>query len=176
MNENKKLLSSEATFFSPFLAIGLNSVSGGPLVHVNKTLKINIHRRRNLKSSIYKGEIYEFTKILLLSETYRRPNRDPSQTHRRPTCLIGDPSETDMPDRRPIGDQNSRSETHPRPTCLIGDLYVSSENDMPHRRPTCLIRNPSEIDMPDWRPICLIGDPLETDMPDRRPTCLSGDP
>ena len=49
----------------------------------------------------------EFTKILLLSETYRRPigylsetdmsDRDPSETQ---TCLIGDPSETDMP--RPI--------------------------------------------------------------------------
>ena len=27
---------------------------------------------------------------------------DPLKTHWRPTCLIGDPSKTDMPDRRPI--------------------------------------------------------------------------
>ena len=56
----------------------------------------------------------EFTKILFLSETYRRPIRDQHENrrplggldmlHRR---LIGDrhaPSETDMPDRRPNGD------------------------------------------------------------------------
>ena len=37
--------------------------------------------------------LYELTKILLLSETYRRPIEDRqawSKTHRRPTCLIGD--------------------------------------------------------------------------------------
>ena len=79
---------------------------------------------------------FEFTKILLLSETYRRPIRDLSETHRRPTCFIGDPSETDMPHRRPMGDRPASSETHRRPTCLIGD---PSETDMPHRRPTCLI-------------------------------------
>ena len=38
----------------------------------------------------------EFTKILLLSET-----------HQRPTCLIGDQLETDMPDRRPNRDQHA---------------------------------------------------------------------
>ena len=50
---------------------------------------------------IVKKKLYflEFTKILLLSETYRRP--------------IGDPSETDMPDRKP--------------------RHASSEIDMPHR-------------------------------------------
>ena len=37
--------------------------------------------------------IFEFTKILLLSETFRRP--------------IGDPSDTDIPDRRPIGDRHA---------------------------------------------------------------------
>ena len=59
-----------------------------------------------------------------LSKTYRRPIGDRhacSETHRRPTCLIGDPSDTDMPDRRPFGDRHARSETHWRPTCLIGD-------------------------------------------------------
>ena len=58
----------------------------------------------------------EFTKILLLSETYRR--------------LIGDPSETDLPHRRPIGDRHASSETdmpHRRPTCFIGDRHASSE-------------------------------------------------
>ena len=60
----------------------------------------------------------EFTKLLLLSET-----------HRRLTCFIDAPSETDMPHLRPI------------------------ETNMPHRRPTCLMGDPSETDMPDWRPI-----------------------
>ena len=98
---------------------------------------------------------YEFTKILLLSETYRRPIRDLSETHRRPTCFIGDPSETDMP--------------HRRPTCLIGDQHASSETDMPHQRPTCLIGDPSETHR---RPTCLIRDrhaSSETDMSHRRP-------
>ena len=45
----------------------------------------------------------ELTKILY----YRRPSGDPSETIRRPTCLIEYPSETDLP--------------HRRPTCLIRD-------------------------------------------------------
>ena len=49
---------------------------------------------------------------------------------------MGDTSETDMPDRGPIGD---RDILHRRPTCLIGD---PSKTDMPHRRLRCL-----------WRPI-----------------------
>ena len=63
---------------------------------------------------IYFVVFLEFTKILLLSETYRRPIGDRhawSETHWRPTCLIGDQSETDMPDRRPIGDRHSLLET-----------------------------------------------------------------
>ena len=68
----------------------------------------------------------EFTKILLLSETYRRPISDLLETHWRP---IGDPLETDMPHRRPIGDRHASSETHRRP---IGDPL---ETNMPHRRP-----------------------------------------
>ena len=71
----------------------------------------------------------EFTKILLLSETHRRPNGDLLETHRRPTCLIGDPLETS--------------------TCFIGDRHASLET---HRKPTCLIKNPPEIDMPDKSP------------------------
>ena len=56
--------------------------------------------------------LLEFTKILLLSETYRRPIRDLLETdmpHRRPTCLIRD--------------QHASSETHWRPTCLIRDPW-----------------------------------------------------
>ena len=56
---------------------------------------------------------------------YRRPIGDPSETHWRPTCLIGDLSETDMPRQRPIEDQHASSETHRRPTCLIGDRHAS---------------------------------------------------
>ena len=81
-------------------------------------------------------------------------------THRRP---IGDPSETDMPDRGSIGDRHAWSETNQRPTCLIGD---PSEIDLPHRRPTCLIGALSET---HWRPTTLIGDPLDTDMSHWRP-------
>ena len=42
--------------------------------------------------------IIELTKILY----YRRPSGEPSETIRRPTCLIGGPSETDMLHRIPI--------------------------------------------------------------------------
>ena len=67
--------------------------------------------------------LLEFTKILLLSETYRRPIRD----------LL----ETDMPHPRPIGDQHVSSETlgHPwvsNPACWslmrhVGLQLVSDE-------------------------------------------------
>ena len=56
--------------------------------------------------------------------------------------IIGDPSETDMLDRRPIGDHNL---LHQRPTGLIGDL------NMLHPKPTCFIKYPLETDMPDRR-------------------------
>ena len=64
---------------------------------------------------------FEFMKILLIFYTYRRPTGD----DRRLTCLIGDlnilHSEIDIP--------------HRRPSCLIGD---PSETNVPHRRPTSL--------------------------------------
>ena len=85
---------------------------------------------------------------------HRRPIGDPLETHRRPTCLIGDQSETDMPHRRPIGDQHSSSETHWRPTCLIGDQHASSETNMPHQRPiinTYLAQGQSPIRHVDLR-------------------------
>ena len=93
----------------------------------------------------------EFTKILLLSET-----------HRRPTCLIRDPSETDMPDLQIS-------------TCFIRN---TSETNMPFRWPTCLIDSPSETGIVGMRLTylirdqltCLIGDTLETDMTNRSPT------
>ena len=87
-----------------------------------------------------------------LSETYRRPIGEVSETHRR---TIGDPSEMHW---RPT----CRLETHRRPICLIGD---PSKTDMPHWRLTCLIGDPLWTNMPHWRPICLIGDPYA----DRRP-------
>ena len=82
-------------------------------------------------------------------ETHQRTIRDLSETHRRPTCLIGDPSETstcfsrdlDMPDWRPIGDLDM---FHQRPTCFIGDPL---ETNMPNRRTT------RDRHMPDWRHI-----------------------
>ena len=66
---------------------------------------------------------YEFTKILLLSETHRRPIRDPSDTYRRP---IGDPSETST---WFIGDRHAKPVTHQRPR------HASLETDMPNQRP-----------------------------------------
>ena len=86
----------------------------------------------------------EFTKILLLSETYLgpigdlsethwRPIGDISETHRRPTFLIGDPSETDMPNRRLtclIGDYHATAETNRRPTCLRSGMLVSNVSPM----------------------------------------------
>ena len=47
----------------------------------------------------------EFTKKLLFSET-----------HRKPMCLVGDPSKTDMLHQRP---RHASSETHLRLTCPI---------------------------------------------------------
>ena len=44
----------------------------------------------------------------IIGDLFWRPIGDLLETHRRPTCLIGDPSKNDMP--------------HRRPTCLIGDL------------------------------------------------------
>ena len=105
--------------------------------------------------TVQRQDIIEFTKLLFLSETYRKPIGDPSETdipHRRPTSLIGDQhpsSETDMPQRRPIGDQHASVETHRRPTCLSGD---PSETKMPHRKPirnTCLAQG--------WSPIRHVG-------------------
>ena len=70
----------------------------------------------------------------------RGPIEDLDMLHRRPTC----PSETNMPDRRAIGDRHAPSET----TCLIGD---PQKTDMPHQRTTYPIGDqlaPSETDMP----------------------------
>ena len=82
----------------------------------------------------------------------RRPlgdQHDSLETHWRPTCLIGDPTETNMSDQRPIGDPSETQvilETNWRPKCQIGerhawsethrDQHVSSETDMPHQKPT----------------------------------------
>ena len=77
---------------------------------------------------------------LQLLETYRRP--------------IGDLSETDMPDRRPIGDRHAWPENNRRPTCLIGDL---SKTEMPHRRPIRDRHASLETNMSHRRPTCLIG-------------------
>ena len=92
----------------------------------------------NTNTIFYNIQLDEFTKILLLSETYRRPIGDLLETHGRP---IGHPSEIDMPHQRPIRDRHASLETHQRPTCLIGDRHASLETGMPYRRPTCLIKD-----------------------------------
>ena len=129
----------------------------------------------------------EFTKILLFLETYRRSSGDWhawSETHPRPTSLIGDQLKTAMPDRRPVGDQYASLETHHRPPCLIRVQHALLET---HRKPTCLIRDPSETNIYDQR---LLRDrhawsenhwwpraSSKTDMPDSKPTlgkiCIS---
>ena len=110
----------------------------------------NLFRFSEIYVSLSKRVQENIITIGELSETHRRPIRDPLETHRRPTFLIGNPLETVIPDRRPIRDRHAWSETHRRPTCLIGD---TSKTDMPdqrpledwhassetHRRPTCLI-------------------------------------
>ena len=77
---------------------------------------------------------------------YRRPIKDLLETY---MYLIGDPSETKMPDRRPIGDQHAWSET-----CW---------------RLTCLIRDPLETILPDQRPV---GDQIAWSETHLRATCL----
>ena len=64
----------------------------------------------------------EFPKMLLLLENHRTPN-----------CLIEDPletghalQETDMPDRRPIGDRHVSSETN-----MPVDTHRNLETNMP---------------------------------------------
>ena len=49
-------------------------------------------KRLNIWKTSWLG--YEFTKVLLLSETHRRPIEELSDIS---TCFIGDPSETDIP-------------------------------------------------------------------------------
>ena len=61
---------------------------------------MNLYNKTNF-TSVLVSRVY--TKILLLSETHRRP--------------FGDPSETDMPDHRPVGDPL----LHRRP---IGDQHA----------------------------------------------------
>ena len=87
----------------------------------------------------------EFNKILLLSET-----------NRRLTCLIGDPSETSTCF---IGDQHAWSETS---TCFIWNQIAWSETHWKPRHATL------ETNMPDWRPI------KDLDMLYLRPTCQIG--
>ena len=77
---------------------------------------------------------------------YRTPIGDPSETDnsdRRPIVDRHAPSETNMPYQRPtcsIGYRHARLENHKRPTCPIGDRHVCGD----HRKPTCL-RNPFGI-------------------------------
>ena len=122
----------------------------------------NLFRFSEIYVSLSKRVQENIITIGELSETHRRPIRDPSETHRRPigdqhswsethwrpSFLIVDPSETDMPDRRHIGDQHAWSETHRRPTCLIRDPW---KTDMPHRRPIGDQPASSEADMPHQR-------------------------
>ena len=70
---------------------------------------------------------HEFTKILLLLETRQRPIGDQSETNMPDWRPQHASLETDMPDRRPIGDLNM---LHRRSTCLIGDPL---KTDMPQR-------------------------------------------
>ena len=80
--------------------------------------------------------LFRFHKNIIIIETYRRLVGDLSETHRRQIYLIGDPSETDMSDRRPMGDRHASLETRRRPTCLSRDQNALSKT---HRRPISLI-------------------------------------
>ena len=65
---------------------------------------------------------------------FRRPIRDLLETHRRPTCVIGDPSQINMPDWRPISDQHATSETDmsDRRPILVGKTYISYGSPIRH--------------------------------------------
>ena len=82
-------------------------------------------------------------------------HRRPIETNWRPTYLIRDPPETNMPDQGPIGDQHIWSGTHRRPTYLIKD---PSETDISDQRPMGDQHAWSGTDMPDQRLIFLIED------------------
>ena len=120
----------------------------------------------------------EFTIILLLSYTHRRPIGDPSETsvcfigdldmlHQRPKCMTGDPSDLDMLHGRPaclIGDPSMTS------TCFLGDWHAWSQT---HQRPRLATL---ENNMPDWRPIKDRHAPSVTDISHQKLTCLIGYP
>ena len=110
---------------------------------------------------------------------FRRPIGDPSETHRRPTSLIG---YLNMLHRRLTGLIGDLDMLHRRPTCLIGahrrprhaksktlTCYIGDRHDLleTHQRPQ---HASLETNMPDRRPI------KDLDMLHRRPTCLIGDP
>ena len=111
-------------------------------------------------------------------ETYRRPIRDRhawSETHWRPrhaswdlpdqrlTCLIGDPSETDMPDRIPRHDSSETDMPNRRPKIASSETHRRSRHASleTHLKPTKPIGDQQK---------CLIGDRLKTDMPNQKPT------
>ena len=94
------------------------------------------------------------TKILLLSETHPRPTclgethlrpryatSETDRLHRRPTCLIGDPSQTDMTDWRPITDRHAWLETHHRPTWLRSLIGISTHLNILILNTFCLFIN-----------------------------------
>ena len=62
---------------------------------------------------------------------------DPSETDIPDHRPIRDTAETDMSDQRPIGDLDM---PHRPPICPIRDQYALSETELPHRRPICLFR------------------------------------
>ena len=66
------------------------------IIHVIKATRLRIACAVLVIISTYFTLFYEFKKILLLVETHRGPN-----------CLIGYPSETNMPDWIPIRDQHA---------------------------------------------------------------------
>ena len=88
--------------------------------------QILLHRdSKSVFREQYTQEGFDHTFILYEIIKNGRPicrfGRDPSEIempNRRPTCFIGDPLETDMTNPRPIGDQNAWSETQRWPTCL----------------------------------------------------------
>ena len=83
---------------------------------------------------IYLNVLFEFTKILSLSENYWWTIGDLDMFHLRLTCPFGDRHA----DRRPIGELDMFNR---RPTCPVRDRYAWSET---HQRPTCL-RSPIGI-------------------------------
>ena len=111
-------------------------------------------------------------------ETHRRPIGVPSEALQRPKCLIGDPSDNEIPDRRSLEDRHNWSNMSNWSSMMYVSLRwctsVSNEvcqSPMRHvsLRWGMVVSNEASRYPMFFHVTCLIGDSSENDIPDRDP-------